>query len=183
MYSLWWKQDNSWRILIYIYIPTDIHSLCNHCLDFFYETWQIIANTILQCWVFQWCHIRQKHVSEIINLDVYRLWPCFSENISRSFLSVSLTRKYIFTALVISLGQHDGPDPVIFLFILQIFYLAYLGWVRPFRSHIDNIIEISLESVYFIILSLILIETQFDKNMQWQDKFPYILLVLCISNS
>ena len=89
---------------------------------------------------------------------------------------MSLTRKYIFTALVIIYGQQDGPDAVVLLFFLQTFYLAYLALVRPFRSITDNIIEISLESIYFIILNLVLIETQSSKSLGWQKVFPYILL-------
>ena len=112
---------------------------------------------------------------------MHRIWPYFNQNISRSFLSVSLTRKYIFTALVIIYGQQDGPDAVVLLFFLQTFYLAYLALVRPFRSITDNIIEISLESIYFIILNLVLIETQSSKSLGWQKVFPYILLWLCLS--
>ena len=112
---------------------------------------------------------------------IYRFWPYISENISRSYLSVSLIRKYIFTASSIILGQKDGLDAVILLFILQFIYLVYLGLVRPFRRNIDNIIEISLESMYFIILNLVLIETQSGKDLGWQQSFPYIMLTLCIS--
>ena len=109
-----------------------------------------------------------------------RFWPYFSENISRSYLSVSLLRKYIFTALVIILGQQDGPDAVILLLILQLWYLVYLCLVRPFRNNIDNIIEICLESIYFIILNLILIDVQSSKWLNWEKALPSILLTLCI---
>ena len=112
---------------------------------------------------------------------LYRFWPYFSKNISRSYLSVSLIRKYIFTALVISLGQQDGLDAVILLLILQLWYLAYLCLVRPFRSNIDNIIEICLESIYSIILNLILIDVQSSKRLNWEKFLPFILFTLCIS--
>ena len=92
-----------------------------------------------------------------------------------------MIRKYIFTALAIILGQQDGPDAVILLFILQIIYLAYLGLIRPFRNIIDNIIEISLESVYSFILIFVLIETQFGMDLDWENVVPYVLLSLCIS--
>ena len=111
----------------------------------------------------------------------YRLWLGFNQNASKSYLSVSMIRKYIFTALVIIWGQQDGPDAVIWLFILQFFYLVYLGLVRPFRSNIDNIIEISLESVYFIILTLLVFQTQSEKSLEWEKAVPYLLLILCIS--
>ena len=110
-----------------------------------------------------------------------RFWPYFSENISRSYLSVSLIRKYIFTALVINLGQQDGPDAVILLLILQLWYLVYLYLVRPFGSTIDNIIEICLESIYFIILILILIDVHNSKSLNWEKFLPFIFFALCIS--
>ena len=118
-----------------------------------------------------------------LNYDImiYRVWPYFSENISRSYLSVSLIRKYIFTALVIIFGQREVLDAVILLFILQVLYLIYLGLVRPFRSTISNIIEISLESIYFILLNLVLIKTQGSKNLNWEKALPFILLTLCFS--
>ena len=109
------------------------------------------------------------------------MWPYFGPNLSRSYLSVSLIRKYTFTLLAIILGQQDGLDAVILLFILQIIYLAYLSLVRPFRSIIDNIIEISLESVYLFILIFVLIETQFGTDLDWENVVPYVLLSLCIS--
>ena len=112
--------------------------------------------------------------------NVARVWPYFSENISKSYLSVSLIRKYIFTALAISLGQQDGLDAVILLLILQFYYLVYLCLVRPFRSNIDNIIEICLESIYFIILNLILIDVQSSKWLSWEKALPSILLAICI---
>ena len=112
----------------------------------------------------------------------YRLWPRVNQNISRSYLSVSLMRKYIFTALVILLGQKEGLDAVVLLLIFQIAYITYLLLVRPFRSSTDNIIEMSLESIYFIILNLILIKTQSSNNAPtWEQALPYILLILCIS--
>ena len=106
----------------------------------------------------------------------YRLWPRVNQNISRSYLSVSLIRKYIFTALVILLGQKEGLDAVILLLILQIAYITYLLLVRPFRSSTDNIIEIFLEWMYLIILTLIVAKTP-----NWEPILPYIILTICIS--
>ena len=111
----------------------------------------------------------------------HRLWQCVVLNISRSYLSVSMIRKYIFTALVIIWGQQDGPDAVIWLFILQLIYLIYLAFVRPFRNFIDNFIEISLESIYFIILALMMIETQYNQNFELEQALPILLLILWFS--
>ena len=60
VYSHWWKYYIGWRVLIHIHITTDIRSLCDHCLGTLYKVWQIITNTTFQCWVLQWCHIRQE---------------------------------------------------------------------------------------------------------------------------
>ena len=108
----------------------------------------------------------------------YRVWPYCSQNFSRSFLSASLIRKYIFTALVIILGQQEGPDAAILLFILQFVYLVYLGLSRPFRSILDNIIEISLESVYCILLVFIMIDIKSEEHFEWEKAFPHLLLTL-----
>ena len=110
---------------------------------------------------------------------LYRMWLCLSKKTKRLFLSVSMIRKYIFTALVICYGQQDGPDAVILLLILQTLYLAFLCLLRPFRNNIDNIIEICLESIYFFILNLILIDVQSSKWLNWEETFPFMLLTLC----
>ena len=127
-------------------------------------------------------HLKRISKSKWILIQ-YRLWPRINQNISRSYLSVSLIRKYIFTALVILLGQKNGLDAMILLLILQILllvlqtaYITYLSLVRPFRSTTDNIIEISLESMYLIILTLI-----FAKTPNWELAIPYIILTICIS--
>ena len=99
---------------------------------------------------------------------------------SRFFVFIQLLRRFIFVFMLINLESVYSKLLIGILVFIQIVYIGYLIFTRPYELAKWNIIEI-LNEVYFCILLLILIFLNTESN--WNSTKTSMYMWMLISNT
>ena len=99
------------------------------------------------------------------------------EKKSKLYVSILLMRRAIFVVLLISFQFIQSWILVIVIGILQIWYLIYIIIFSPFKEKRNNIIEISNEIFFSILLnSLIFLNSEGDWNSTLTEVYMWIII-------
>ena len=95
----------------------------------------------------------------------------------KSYVLVLLMRRAIFVILLITLQSIQSWILIVILSILEIWYLIYIVILRPFKEKKDNIIEITNEIFFSVLLSsLIFLNSENDWNSILIDIYIWIIM-------
>ena len=99
---------------------------------------------------------------------------------SKLYSTFLLTRRCLFVVILIfgkSLSNFELICPMI---VVQVFYLGNLIIVRPYKQVKNNIIEITNESFYFLLVVLL---SYFNTAARWAGVMENIYLAIILANS
>ena len=99
---------------------------------------------------------------------------------SKFWVSALLIRRLIFVIMLITLESIQSWILICALSILQIWYLAYVIILRPFINKKDNIIEITNE-IFFSVLLISLIFFNLEKD--WNSTIIEVYIWIITSNT
>ena len=96
---------------------------------------------------------------------------------SKLYVPVLLMRRAIFVTLLITLQSIQSWILISLLSVLEIWYLISIIILRPFEEKKNNIIEITNEIFFLVLLSsLIFINTENDWNSKLIDIYMWIIM-------
>ena len=99
---------------------------------------------------------------------------------SRLYSTVLLTRRAIFVILLIFGSSLNNISLVVPMIIIQLIYMLYLVIVRPFKLVKDNLIEITNECFYCLLLCLL---SYYNTENRWIAVIENIYFLLIVLNS
>ena len=103
-----------------------------------------------------------------------------STNASRFYSTLLLSRRVIFVALLV-FGENISNIGLIYpMIILQIIYLVQLTIIRPYNQIKDNIIEITNEWFYFLLVALL---SYYNTKESWIGMMENAYLWIILGNS
>ena len=102
-----------------------------------------------------------------------KYWP-------RLYLTILMLRRSIFASILIVGEKASSIGLVIPLIVLQALYLAQLLIIRPFKQAGDNLLEITNELFYLVLIVLL---AHFNSESNWNNTAGSIYLFLIIANS
>ena len=98
---------------------------------------------------------------------------------SKLYVSTLLIRRALFVVLLITLTSIQSWLLISILSLFQFWYLVYIIILRPFKSIKDNIIEISNELYFSILLSSL---TFLNSETDWNSSITNIYMWVIGSN-
>ena len=99
---------------------------------------------------------------------------------STLYTTVMLSRRAFFVGLLIFGSSFTNTGLVCPMIVIQFAYFLYLVIVRPFKLVKDNLIEITNEWFYLILLGLL---SYFNSEDKWNTAVENIYLLLILLNS
>ena len=98
---------------------------------------------------------------------------------ARLYLPILLTRRAIFVILLMTLISIESWILISILSFIQLFYFVFIIILRPFESIKDNIIEISNEIFYCILLWFLIF---WNSEENWSPKITEVYIWIITSN-
>ena len=102
------------------------------------------------------------------------------KRMSRLYPTILLLRRLLFVGWLIFGGTLNNFTLVCPMIVIQLAYLVNLTIVRPYKQVRDNIIEVTNEWFYFVLVSLL---SHFNSKDRWINVIENIYFGIILSNS
>ena len=112
-------------------------------------------------------------------LEEFFRWLQF-EGKHKFYTTVLLLRRLVFIVLLITLVSISSRVLVAILSFIQVGYVIYLSYIRPYKNSKENLIEI-LNEFYFLFLIVYLIAINIES--EWSTLKENIYLYVLVSNT
>ena len=158
----------------------DTSSLSKIISIYFAFTWGWICFTIISLSLVNYSiHKDTQNIDNYIPFKEF-LTGVKETRMSRLYPTILLLRRFLFIGLLIfgqSLNSFELICPMI---IIQLAYLVNLAIVRPYKKVRDNVIEVTNEWFYLVLISLL---SHFNSKDRWISAIENIYFGIILSNS
>jgi hypothetical protein len=97
--------------------------------------------------------------------------------ITRIYAVFILLRRLVLVVWLIAMGSFDKYSIILFAVVVQVIYLIFLAYLRPFELAENNIVELTNEVFFtFLLTSLCYLNTEARWNGTATDVYMYILM-------
>ena len=142
--------------------------------------WAIIWNAFILLSLFYW--IRNRNIEKSEENSLFRE---FFNNIKdkskpRFYSTVSLLRRELFVVFLIMANSLNSIWIIAPMIVVQAFYLASLIYIRPYKPIKDNLLEITNEFYYFVLVAFL---SHFNSDSKWISVAENAYFWIIIANS
>ena len=102
------------------------------------------------------------------------------KSVPRLYSTIILIRRAIFVIYLIMGNSFNSIGLVVPLVVFQLLYFVNLVIIRPFKAAMDNVLELTNEIFYFVLIVLLV---PFNSDSKWNKTAESIYLFLIIANS